>query len=197
MEDNFKLEIISPEKIIFSDSVKMTRVPSYEGDMSILKDHISIITFLRPGIVKIKKKDDNFEEFFIEDGTVEFFNNILILLSTSAVSIKDLTKEFLDNLTKESEKRLAKENITDQDRYMYKLRLNPTKPQVRNFDTSDIDDPEIGRILNTHHGWEGNDHRYELMKRVELWRYVSDQPDYDVGEHFLRRREYQPQKAMM
>ena len=56
MEDNFKLEIISPEKIIFSDSVKMTRVPSYEGDMSILKDHISIITFLRPGIVKIKKK---------------------------------------------------------------------------------------------------------------------------------------------
>jgi len=127
MEDNFKLEIISPEKIIFSDSVKITRVPSYEGDMSILKDHISIITFLRPGIVKIKKKDDNFEEFFIEDGTVEFFNNILILLSTSAVSIKDLTKEFLDNLTKESEKRLAKENITDQDRYILNHKIDIIK----------------------------------------------------------------------
>lgn len=127
MEDNFKIEIISPEKIIFSDSVKMTRVPSYEGDMSILKDHISIITFLRPGIVKIKKKDDNFEEFFIEDGTVEFFNNILILLSTSAVSIKDLTKEFLDNLTKESEKRLAKENITDQDRYILNHKIDIIK----------------------------------------------------------------------
>ncbi len=127
MEDNFKLEIISPEKIIFSDPVKMTRVPSYEGDMSILKDHISIITFLRPGIVKIKKKDDNFEEFFIEDGTVEFFNNILILLSTSAVSIKDLTKEFLDNLTKESEKRLAKENITDQDRYILNHKIDIIK----------------------------------------------------------------------
>jgi len=127
MEDNFKLEIISPEKIIFSDSVKMTRVPSYEGDMSILKDHISIITFLRPGIVKIKKKDDNFEEFFIEDGTVEFFNNILILLSTSAVSIKNLTKEFLDNLTKESEKRLAKENITDQDRYILNHKIDIIK----------------------------------------------------------------------
>jgi ATP synthase F1 epsilon subunit len=127
MEDNFKLEIISPEKIIFSDSVKMARVPSYEGDMSILKDHISIITFLRPGIVKIKKKDDNFEEFFIEDGTVEFFNNILILLSTSAVSIKDLTKEFLDNLTKESEKRLAKENITDQDRYILNHKIDIIK----------------------------------------------------------------------
>jgi len=105
----------------------MTRVPSYEGDMSILKDHISIITFLRPGIVKIKKKDDNFEEFFIEDGTVEFFNNILILLSTSAVSIKDLTKEFLDNLTKESEKRLAKENITDQDRYILNHKIDIIK----------------------------------------------------------------------
>ncbi len=127
MEDNFKLEIISPEKIIFSDAVKMTRVPSYEGDMSILKDHISIITFLRPGIVKIKKKDDNFEEFFIEDGTVEFFNNILIFLSTSAVSIKDLTKEFLDNLTKESEKRLAKENITDQDRYILNHKIDIIK----------------------------------------------------------------------
>ena len=69
----------------------------------------------------------NFEEFFIEDGTVEFFNNILILLSTSAVNIKDLTKEFLDNLAKESEKRLAKENITDQDRYILNHKIDIIK----------------------------------------------------------------------
>ena len=75
---------------------------------------------------------------------------------------------------------------------MYKLRLNPSKPQVRNFDTSDIDDPEIGTILNVHHDWEGNEHRYELMKRVQLWRFVSHQPDYDIGERFMRRIEYQP-----
>ena len=62
MEDNFKLEIISPENIIFSDDVKMVTIPSYEGDMSILKNHIPIITFLRPGKIKIKKKDSNFEE---------------------------------------------------------------------------------------------------------------------------------------
>ena len=89
----------------------------------------------------------------------------------------------------------ARSNYTNQDRYMFKLRLNPSTPQIRHFDPSDIDDPEIGRILSTHHGWEGDDHRYELMKRVELWRYVSDQPEYDVGERFLRRREYQPQKV--
>ncbi len=89
----------------------------------------------------------------------------------------------------------ARSNHTDQDRYMYKLRLNPTRPQIRNFNTTDIEDPEIGRILSARYGWEGNDQRYELMKRVQQWRYVSDQPDYDVGERFMRRIEYQPQKA--
>ena len=64
MENNFKIEIISPEKIIFSDEAKMVTLPSYEGDMSILKNHISIITFLRPGIIKVQKNDGNFEEFF-------------------------------------------------------------------------------------------------------------------------------------
>ena len=127
MENNFKLEIISPEKIIFSDLVKMTKVPSYEGDMSILKDHISIITFLRPGLVKVEKKDDNTEEFFVQDGTVEFFNNTLILLSASAINLKDISKEFLENLTKQSEEELTKENITDQDRYILNHKIDIIK----------------------------------------------------------------------
>lgn len=87
----------------------------------------------------------------------------------------------------------ARSNHTQQDRYMYKLRLNPSKAQVLNFDTADLDDPEIGKILNTNHGWEGNEHRYELMQRIKLWRFVSGQPDYDIGERFMRRIEYQPQ----
>lgn len=87
----------------------------------------------------------------------------------------------------------ARSNHTDRDRFMYKLRLNPTVPQVRHFDTSDLDDPEIGGILSTNHGWEGNEHRYELMKRVQMWRFVSDQPNYDIGERFMRRIEYKPQ----
>ena len=127
MENNFKLEIISPEKIIFSDLVKMTKVPSYEGDMSILKDHISIITFLRPGLVKVEKKDGNTESFFVQDGTVEFFNNTLILLSASAINLKDISKEFLENLTKQSEEELTKENITDQDRYILNHKIDIIK----------------------------------------------------------------------
>ena len=67
MEDIFKLEIISPEKIIFSEDVKMVTLPSYEGDMGILKNHISIITFLRPGIIKVQKKEGNINDFFVQD----------------------------------------------------------------------------------------------------------------------------------
>jgi len=127
MEDNFKIEIISPEKIIFSDSAKMVKVPSYEGDMSILKNHISIITFLRPGLVKVEKKDKNLEEFFVQDGTIEFFNNTLILLSSSAINLKNLSKIFLDNLTEETKKALSKENITDQERYILNHKIETIK----------------------------------------------------------------------
>ena len=127
MEDKFQLEIISPEKIIFSDSVEMVKVPSYEGDMSILKNHISIITFLRPGIVKVEKNDGNYEEFFVQDGTVEFSGENLVILSASAINIKDLSNEFLNNLQKETEATLAKENINDQDRYILNHKIDVIK----------------------------------------------------------------------
>ena len=102
MEAKFQLEIISPEKIIFSGDVPMVILPSYEGNMTILKNHISIITFLRPGIIKIEKNDGNFEEFFVQEGTIEFFGENLVILSSSAINIKDLSKEFLNNLQKET-----------------------------------------------------------------------------------------------
>ena len=103
MDDNFKLEIISPEKIIFSDDVVSVTIPAYEGDMSILKNHISIITFLRPGIIKIEKKDKNLSNFFVQDGTVEFFNDVLAILSTSVVNVENLEKDSLDKLIKNVE----------------------------------------------------------------------------------------------
>ena len=126
MEENFKIEIISPEKIIFSDSAKMVKIPSYEGDMSILKNHISIITFLRPGIIKAQINND-FNEFFIQDGTVEYFNDTLIILSSSIISLKDLSKDFLENLSKETEDKLSQKDVTDQDRYILNHKLNVIK----------------------------------------------------------------------
>ena len=127
MEDNFKLEIISPEKIIFSDNVIMVTLPSYEGDMGVLKHHISIITFLRPGIIKVQKKDEKFEDFFVQDGTVEYFDDSLVVLSTSAISVKDLSKELVDDLKKDTQDKLTDKNITDHDRYVLNYKLDVLK----------------------------------------------------------------------
>ena len=127
MEDFFKLEIISPEKIIFSDEVPIATIPSYEGDMTILKDHISIITFLRPGIIKTKKNDGNSENFFVQDGTIEFFNNKLVILSASAINIKNVTKDFLQNLNEESQNKLQQKEISDYDRYMLNHKIDTIK----------------------------------------------------------------------
>jgi len=123
MEESFKFEIISPEKIIFSDQIKMATLPSYEGDMSILKNHISIITFLRPGIIKIIKNNDSLEEFFVQDGTIEYFNDNLILLSSAVINKTRLSKEFLDNLNNDTEKKLSSKDITDHDRYILNHKL--------------------------------------------------------------------------
>ena len=127
MEDNFKVEIISPEKIIFSDHTKMVKVPSYEGDMSILKNHIPIIAFLRPGLVWVEKKEGTIETFFVEDGTVEFFNNTLTLLSASVINVKNLSKEYIENLTKDTEQKLSKENISDNERYILNHKIDVIK----------------------------------------------------------------------
>ena len=127
MEDNFKLEIIRPEKIIFSDNVKMITLPSYEGDLSILQNHISIITLLRPGIIKVQKNGGNFEEFFVQDGAVEYFNDSLVVLSASAINVKDLSKEFVDNLNKDTQNKLTDKNITDHDRYILNHKLDVLK----------------------------------------------------------------------
>tara|TARA_Y100000590_G_scaffold24109_1_gene27478 strand:- start:5357 stop:5752 length:396 start_codon:yes stop_codon:yes gene_type:complete len=127
MENKFKLEIISPEKILFSEETEMATLPSYEGDMSILKNHISIITFLRPGIIKVKKTNENFEEFFVEDGTVEFFNENLVVLSSSAIKTKDLSKEHIESLNKSTQDKLSSKDITDHDRYVLNHKLEVLK----------------------------------------------------------------------
>ena len=127
MEDNFKFEIVSPEKVIFSDNTTMVTLPSYEGEMSVLKNHISIITFLRPGKIKVKKNDENIDEFFVEDGIVEYFNDSLVVLSVSARNLKDLSKEFLDNLSKDTQDKLTQKDISDHERYILNHKLDALK----------------------------------------------------------------------
>ena len=127
MEENFKFEIISPEKIIFSDNITMATLPSYEGDMSILRNHISIITFLRPGIIKVKKKEENYEEFFTQEGTVEYFNESLVALSASATNVKNISKDFLEKLKTNTQSTLEEKDIADHDRYILNHKLDVIK----------------------------------------------------------------------
>ena len=123
MENNFNTEIISPEKIIFSGQTSLVTIPSYEGDMGILKDHISIITFLKPGILTVKKSDNNLDQFFVEDGTIEYFDNNLVILSSSVISLKDLSKEFIDELSHDTQKKLSQSDISDHEVYMLNHKL--------------------------------------------------------------------------
>ena len=119
MEDTYKIEIVTPEKVIFSDDkVLEVILPSYEGEMGILKDHISIISFLRPGIIKILKSSENVNSFFVQDGIIEFYNNNLTILSSKIINIKNLDKEKIDQLITETEKILNDKKLNDDDRYL-------------------------------------------------------------------------------
>ena len=128
MPETYKIEIVSPEKVIFSDEkVHQVVLPSYEGEMGILKDHIPVILFLRPGIIKILKPSDNVDSFFIQDGIIEFYNNNLTILSTKIINIKNLNKEIINQLVIETEKILKDEKINDDNRYLANHRLEALK----------------------------------------------------------------------
>ena len=119
MEDTYKIEIVSPEKVIFADeNVLEVVLPSYEGEMGILKDHIPIISFLRHGIVKILKSSEIVNSFFVQDGIIEFYNNNLTILSNKIINIKNLNKEKIDQLITETEKFLNDEKLNDDNRYL-------------------------------------------------------------------------------
>ena len=125
MEDTYKIEIVTPEKVIFSDDkVLEVILPSYEGEMGILKDHISIISFLRPGIIKILKSSENINSFFLQDGIIEFYNNNLTILSSNIINIKNFNKDSIDQLIVETEKILNEEKLDDDNRYLANHKIN-------------------------------------------------------------------------
>ena len=118
MSEEFKIEIVNPEKsFLVKDDVSEVVVPAFEGEMGILKDHISIISFLKPGIVKILSKSGD-ENYYIEDGIVEFKNNNLSILTSSIFNLTDLGKSKQQDLLKLAEEEAGKPDITDQSKYL-------------------------------------------------------------------------------
>ena len=125
MSEKFTVEIISPDKsIIKSDTTEVT-IPSFEGEMGILKDHIPLITFLRPGIIEIKDQIER--KYFVEDGTVEFSNNNLLILTSTAKEVSNIDKESLSTIISKVEKKLSEDEITDKERYLLSYKLDTLK----------------------------------------------------------------------
>ncbi len=127
MDENFKLDIISPEKTLFSDEVLMVTMPAVEGDMGILKNHINFITFLKPGIINIQLKDKSSEELYIEEGTVEFSSNTLTILSSTVFQLNELSKDLVQKMIEETDKEINSNDLTDKHRFILSHKLSVLK----------------------------------------------------------------------
>ena len=123
MSDNFNLEIISPDQTLIIAEVKQVIIPAYEGLMTILKDHISLITFLRPGFIEVEL-ESKIEKFYIEEGTVEFFNNKLLILSLSAIQIEKIAKDSIEKMIEESKALLQNSETKDKEKYILSYKID-------------------------------------------------------------------------
>lgn len=123
MSQEFKIEIISPDKSIFSGNIDQAILPCFEGQVTVLKDHIPLITFLRPGIIEISKN----EKFYTEDGTVEFSDNNLLILSTTIQSLKVINTEHKNKMLQEAEKALSANQISDKQKYILNYKIETLK----------------------------------------------------------------------
>ena len=126
MSESFSIEIISPDKTILKSEIKEAIIPSYEGLMGILKDHIPLITFLKPGLIIIKS---NIEEkiFFIEEGIVEFANNSLLILSSTVKSLDSLDKNFVENTIEDCNKKFNSDKTNDKEKYLLSHKIDTLK----------------------------------------------------------------------
>ncbi len=127
MSEEFKVEIVNPEKsFLTKDDATEVVVPAFEGEMGILKDHISIISFLKPGVVKVYSKSDE-NKYFVEDGIVEFKDNSLSILTSSIYNVSDLDRNKIEQIVKEAEKESSVDNIDDQKKYLIDQKIEVLK----------------------------------------------------------------------
>ena len=126
MSENFTIEIIRPDKSILNSEATEVTIPSYEGEMGILKDHIPLITFLRPGLIIVKNNSDE-KFFFTEDGIVEFANNNLLILSSTTKNLNSLEKNFIDTMIKNSQDKFNSDEINDKEKYLLSYKIETLK----------------------------------------------------------------------
>ena len=133
MSEGFKLEIVNPEKSFLSkDGVSEVVVPAFEGDMGILKDHISIISFLRPGLLRIIDSKSSEETYYVEDGIIEFKNNCLSVLTSNIFDIKKIDKNKVRDILVKAEKEGQSPEISDQAKYLVNHKIEVLKSLTLN-----------------------------------------------------------------
>ena len=125
MSEKFTVEIITPDKSFLKSEAEEVTIPSYEGQMGILKDHISLITFLRPGFIIIKNAEQ--KKFYVEEGTVEFSNNNLLILTSTVKDLKNFNKDLVEKLVQEAEKKLNDQNTSDKEKYIISYKIDALK----------------------------------------------------------------------
>jgi ATP synthase F1 epsilon subunit len=133
MNNGFKLEIVNPEKSFLSkENVSEVVIPAYEGEMGILKNHISIISFLKPGLVKVFETDSKEENYYVEDGIIEFKNNCLSILTSNIFDIKKIDKKEVSNILAKAEKDVQNSDISDQAKYLIDHKIEVLKSLTLN-----------------------------------------------------------------
>ena len=125
MSESFNIEIISPEKKLLSNKVNSVTIPSFEGQMGILKDHISLITFLRPGFILIKGEKE--KKYYVEEGTVEFSNNNLLILTSTAKDLANFEKNLISDLIQKEVSKLSDPKTSDKDKYISSYKIETLK----------------------------------------------------------------------
>ena len=125
MSDKFTIEIITPEKTILKSEATEVTIPSFEGQMGILKDHIPLITFLRPGLILVQNQEE--KKYFVEEGTVEFSDNNLLILSSTAKDLKNIEKNSINDLIEQAEKKLKGSSLSDKDKYVISYKIDTLK----------------------------------------------------------------------
>ena len=125
MSDKFIVEIICPDQPVLKIDTSEVTIPAFEGQMGILKDHIPLITFLRPGLITIKAQEE--KKYYVEEGTVEFSNNTLLVLTSTAKDLKNINKSLIENLVQEAEKKLYDKHTSDKEKYIISHKLDTLK----------------------------------------------------------------------
>ena len=125
MSDKFTVEIITPDKSILNSEANEVTIPSYEGQMGILKDHIPLITFLRPGVIIVQDQEE--KKYYVEEGTVEFSNNNLLILTSTARDLAELNQSLIGDLLNQAEEKLKDGDSSDKEKYLLSYKVSTLK----------------------------------------------------------------------